>query len=274
MLGLLAQRAAQLGQFEQFDSLLREASRFRETFSEPSEQTRRPAPVRLAHGPSGPRLLCFPSFASRSGAHQYARLAAAARGKLDVWALPAPGFTGGEELPADLDALVRLHAQDVERCADGEPFAILGHSAGGWIAHAVTAQLEKLGIPPVRLVLLDSYRPGSAILPRIQASLARELTVDQGSLAAAGEQWDDICLTAMGGCARLFESWQPQQPSTPVLQVRAAEPLPGFPETGWQASWQGAGHTEVEVPGNHFTMTGEHGDSTLRAVLDHLAAQP
>ncbi|MFB7669425.1 alpha/beta fold hydrolase, partial [Kitasatospora sp. NPDC056138] len=267
LLASLAPRAAELGRFEEFGELLAAAARFRDTFDTPPAPSGRPAPVRLTQGPTAPRFFCFPSFASRSGAHQYARLAASVGGRHELWALPAPGFSPGEHLPADLDALVQLHAEDVERLAAGQPFALLGHSAGGWIAHAVAAHLEKLGILPESVVLLDSYRPRSAILPRIQAEIAKQLT--SGHIPSE-QLLDDTCLTAMGGYARLFGTWQPQPLATPTLQLRAARPLPGFPATGWQAGWP-VPHTEVEVEGDHFTMTGEHSPSTVRAVLDRLA---
>ncbi|MEV6975262.1 beta-ketoacyl synthase N-terminal-like domain-containing protein [Kitasatospora sp. NPDC093806] len=273
LLAALAPRAAELGRFAEFGELLAATARFRDTFHAGAlpEPSARPAPVRLtrgpATGPAVPRIFSFPSFASRSGAHQYARLAAALSGRHELWALPAPGFSPGERLPADLDALVRLHAEDVRRLAAGQPFALLGHSAGGWIAHAVAARLEELGVHPASVVLLDSYRPGSAILPLVQAEIAGQLTSGR---IPAGALLDDVCLTAMGGYARLFEVWQPQPLATPTLHLRAARPLPGFPATDWQAAWP-VPHTGAEVPGDHFTMTGEHSPTTVRAVLDLLA---
>ncbi|MER6300741.1 beta-ketoacyl synthase N-terminal-like domain-containing protein, partial [Kitasatospora sp. NPDC001539] len=267
LLASLAPRAAELGRFAEFGELLATAARFRDTFDAPPAPSERPAPVRLTSGAAEPRLFCFPSFASRSGAHQYARLAAAAGGRHELWALPAPGFTAGERLPADLHALALLHAEDVERLAAGRPFVLLGHSAGGWIAHAVAALLEERGVHPASVVLLDSYRPGSAVLSLIQAEIAAQVT--SGQLGAAGPL-DDVCLTAMGGYARLFEAWQPQPLATPTLHLRAARPLPGFPATGWQSDWP-LPHTGAEVPGDHFTMTGEHAATTVRAVLDRLA---
>nr|WP_315970960.1 polyketide synthase [Streptomyces buecherae] len=269
LLGSLAVRAARAGHFAEFDVLLRDASRFREAFAAVSDLTRRAAPVRLAHGPALPRLVCFPSFAGRSGAHQYARLASAARGERDLWAVPAPGFVDGEALPADLGALVDLHASDVGHIREDAPFALVGHSAGGWIAHAVTERLEKLGTPPVCLVLLDSYPPGSPVLPRIQAALGAGLATGGGGLAPAGAALDDVCLTAMGGYGALFADWQPRPLATPVLQVRATAPLPGFPTADWQPAWPGE-HTELQVPGDHFSVLGVHAAATLRAVGDHL----
>nr|WP_052707690.1 type I polyketide synthase [Streptomyces rubellomurinus] len=262
LLTALAPRAAAEGRFAEFGELLAAAARFRDTFDAPPGSGERPAPVRLAQGPAAPRIFCFPSFATRSGAQQYARLAAEVRGRHELWALPAPGFTAGERLPADLDALVRLHAEDVELLAGGAPFVLLGHSAGGWIAHAVAERLEKQGTAPAALVLLDSYRPGSEVLPRIQEQIAGYLTDDQIG-------WDDACLTAMGGYGRLFADWQPRPLTAPTLQFRADRPLPGFPATGWQAAWP-VPHTEAEVAGDHFTLTGEHAPATMRAVLDRL----
>nr|ARV85765.1 PieA6 type I PKS [Candidatus Streptomyces philanthi bv. triangulum] len=269
LLGSLAVRAARAGHFAEFDVLLRDASRFRETFTAANDLTRRADPVRLAHGPALPRLVCFPSFAGRSGAHQYARLASAARGERDLWAVPAPGFVDGEALPADLGALVDLHASDVGQIHEDAPFALVGHSAGGWIAHAVTERLEERGAPPVCLVLLDSYPPGSPVLPRIQAVLGAGLATGGSGLAPAGAALDDVCLTAMGGYGSLFANWRPRPLATPVLQVRATAPLPGFPARDWEPAWPGE-HTGLQVPGDHFSVLGDHAATTLRAVRDHL----
>ncbi|MFT2016786.1 type I polyketide synthase [Streptomyces sp. 796.1] len=269
LLGSLAVRAARAGSFAAFDGFLRDAARFRETFRRSDELTRRAAPVRLAHGPAGPRLVCFPSFAGKSGAHQYARLASAARGSRDLWAVPAPGFVDGEALPADLDALLDLHVADVQRIADGGPFALLGHSAGGWVAHAVAERLEAVGVPPVSVVLVDSYPPGSPVLPHIQAVLGAGLAAGGGGLGPAGAVLDDVCLTAMGGYGTLFADWKPGPVAAPVLQARAATPLPGFPTADWQPAWP-TEHTELALSGDHFTVLGAHADTTWRAIGDHL----
>ncbi|MFF8596797.1 type I polyketide synthase [Streptomyces sp. NPDC015220] len=269
----LADRAARGGRSAEFSAFLEEAARFRETFdaAEQPGAVRRPAPVRLAHGAGEPVLICFPSFAGRSGAHQYARLAAGARGERDVWVLSAPGFGPDEPLPADVEALALLHAEDAERCADGRPFVLLGHSAGGWIAHAVAERLQARGVRPAAVVLVDSYEPGSPVLRHVQDHLA---AAPAGEPEGAG--WDDTVLTAMGGYARLFAAWRPRGLGCPTLLVRAAEPLPGFPASDWQARWPGLGGAApvvVDVPGDHFTVTTEHATTTLDAVRDHLAAR-
>ncbi|MFF8811416.1 type I polyketide synthase [Streptomyces pactum] len=272
----LALRAAELGRFGRVRELLMAASEFRPAFgadeATAADPPAAPAPVRLSRGPQGPALHCFPSFAGRSSARQYARLAAAVHRRRDLWALPAPGFAAGERLPADTAALVRLHARQVLRQAGDRPFAILGHSSGGWIAHAVAAWLEQRGTPAAGLVLLDSYWPGSTVLPRIHAAIAGQLTGARGDApGAADERWDDLALTAMGGYDRLFEPWEPEAIATPTLLVRATDPLPGYPAEDWRASWR-LDHTAVDVPGNHFTVIREHSAPTMRAVTDWLAS--
>ncbi|MBZ4322079.1 alpha/beta fold hydrolase, partial [Streptomyces huiliensis] len=271
-LAALALRAGELGEFAAFQDLLRTASRYRPVFGTGERPAARPEPVRLSRGrgPAGTRLLCFPSFAGRSGAHQYARLAAAAHDTAELWALPAPGFNGGEDLPDSLEALARHHAEDVLRCAPDGTFALLGHSAGGWIAHAVAARLEALGTPARAVVLLDSYLPDSPVLPAIQEEIGRRLRDGGGSLGPGDDRWDDTCLTAMGGYDRLFTGWRPEPLATPVLHLRAAAPLAAFPEGRWQAAWPAA-HATAEVPGDHFGLIGEHATGTARTVLDRLA---
>nr|WP_239157694.1 type I polyketide synthase [Streptomyces sp. SID13726] len=273
----LASQAAQDGRFADFLTFLEGAARFRETFSTAdvaAGTVRRPAPVRLARGDSGPALLCFPSFAGKSGAHQYARLAAGARGRQDLWVLPAPGFVAGEPIPSDLDALVRLHADDVEQCTDDSaPFALLGHSAGGWLANVVAEELVRRGRRrPTAVVLLDSYAPGSPVLPYVGQYIGRSLAEAPGEGAAA--LMDDIALTAMGGYGLIFAGRRPADLDVPVLQIRATEPLrePGFPDSDWQARWPALpSPTEVDVPGDHFTMITEHAGTTLDAVRAHLS---
>ncbi|WP_171987844.1 type I polyketide synthase, partial [Streptomyces sp. MP131-18] len=265
----LALRAAGRGRFEEFQQLLTAAAQFRDVFTAEYEPAPGPAAVRLSRGPAGPALYCFPSFAARSGAHQYARLAAALRGERDLWVLPAPGFAGEERLPADLGALTRAHADEVERRAGGAPFVLAGHSAGGWIAHAVAARLESGGTAPLAVVLLDSYWPGSATLPLIQAEIGRRLLRGGSRERPAEEPWDDTCLTAMGGYARLFADWRPEPLAAPVLHIRAADPLPGFPDQGWHAAWPPARRKDP-APGDHFTLLGEHSATTARAVRDLL----
>ncbi|GAA0397115.1 hypothetical protein GCM10010357_17800 [Streptomyces luteireticuli] len=253
-------RAGELGRGEDFQELVHRIAEFRPTFDTPEERFRVPH-VRLARGTDSAKLICFPTFAGGSGAHQYARLAAASGGERDIWVLPAPGFTWQEQLPASVDALARLQADSVEACADGGPAVLVGYSAGGWIAHATAAVLRERGAAPAAVVLLDSHRPDSAMLPHLHAHIdgARE---DVLWTAGTG---DDAYLTAMAHYARLFHSWTPEDTDVPTLLVRAGEPpFDGAPDD-WRPQWP-LPHTAVDTEGTHFSLIREHGGPALRSI--------
>ena len=204
--------------------------------------------------------------------YQYARLAAGFRKIRDVSVLANPGFLEGEPLPANVEAVVQAHASAVEKCATGAPFALLGHSSGGYIAHAVAARLESIGIPPAAVVLIDTFSPADT-----QAWLDTKPVMEQTMLdrdddlndASQGDAW----VTAM---ARYFDLnwWDLREIAAPTLHVRAAEALDNATEGDeWSVSWRYARTvTTADVPGNHFTMIKENANSTAQAINGWLTA--
>ncbi|WP_344185717.1 SDR family NAD(P)-dependent oxidoreductase, partial [Streptantibioticus ferralitis] len=265
--GAMLQQAGELGKSGEFMGLLMEASRFRPSFGSAAELRKAPSLVRLSSGDRQPGLVCFSSILSISGPHQYARFAAAFRGRRDLWALGAPGFLGGEQLPATKEAVIEAQAEAVVRHADGKPFVLLGHSSGGMLAHAVAARLEDDGVFPEAVVLIDIYSHDDDAIVGIQPGLAEGMNERQESYVPV----DDTRLLAMGGYFRLFGDWKPQPVRTPTLLVRAGERLFDWTRDGdWRSYWD-LEHTAVDVPGNHFTMMEQHADTTARAVDDWLA---
>ncbi|WP_371501898.1 type I polyketide synthase [Kitasatospora sp. NBC_00374] len=294
-IGTLLRSAAESGRSGEFMELLFAASRFRPTFEADTEtglaDASRPVlePVRLADGPAEPMLLCLPSLLAISGPHQYARLAAALRGRRAVQALPLPGFLEGERLPADAAAILDLAARSVLRAAGGAQFALLGHSTGGLLAQATAARLEELGAGPSAVVLVDTYSfepaggtpagrgPGGGV-SGAAASVAELLPVLTGAMLAregAYVPMDDTRLTAMGGYLRLFTGWQPAEITAPTLLVRAPESLsvPGGGDraltSGARASWPHE-HTLLDGLGDHFTVMEEHAAATAELVENWL----
>ncbi|MFD4660241.1 SDR family NAD(P)-dependent oxidoreductase [Kitasatospora sp. NPDC058444] len=227
-----------------------------------------PEPVRLAQSPDGPVLVCLPSFGPVSGPHEYARFAAACRGRREVLVLPQPGFLSGELPPADLDALAGLHAGSVLRHTAGRPFVLVGRSAGGWIAHAVAARLERLGSAPAGVALVDSYDPDYDQLPLLEPSMSAAMKDREAAFALS----DDTRLAAMGAYHRIFAGWRPERIDAPTLLVRAADPWTEEirESAGWQAVWS-LPHTALDTPGDHFSVLEDHSRTTARTVLAWLA---
>ncbi|WP_371483525.1 type I polyketide synthase [Kitasatospora sp. NBC_00315] len=241
------------GRVEESMALLTAASAFRPSFADPAAA---PAPsfVRIARGGTGPALICLPTVAAVSSVYQYSRFAAALDGLRDVWYLPAPGFVDGEPLPADVDTITTLFAEAVLRHTDGAPFALAGHSAGGWFAYAVTSRLEQLGSPPQAVIAMDAYLPDEGMAP-----VAAALTSEIFDRVTAFVDLDYARLAAMGGYFRIFAGWRPPDLVTPALFLRAREgeqppPVWGEPDS------------VLDVDGNHFTMLEQHADATARHV--------
>ncbi|MBA0051263.1 SDR family NAD(P)-dependent oxidoreductase [Streptomyces sp. AJS327] len=249
--------------------LLVAASRLRDTFASPADLERPPRPVRLSRGSGGPVLVCLSTITALSSVYQYARFGAAFQGRRDAWFLPVPGFGADEPVPADVDAVVDLHADLATGCAEGRPFVLVGHSAGGWLAHAVTARLESRGTPPAGTVLIDTYLPGSAAFAEVQDALT-DMMFDNESTVG---RLDSARLTAMGAYLQMFDDWAPAPVRTPTLFLRPEEPVTDTVSgDGWRLTWP-LPNTTREVPGNHFSMM-ETGAATTAAAVDAWLPEP
>ncbi|QIS10425.1 type I polyketide synthase [Nocardia arthritidis] len=253
--------------------LARVAARLRPVFHDPDELDRWPHPVPLARGPRLPRLICFPAVVAMSGAHQYARFAATLRERRDTVVLPEPGFGAGERLPGSVAALAEAQARAVLEHAAGEPYALLGYSSGGWIAHEVAARLARTDAPPSAVVLVDTYLP-MEMNPRLSRAFTHGLFARRSDLVSM----DHVSLTAMGGYFEVFGTWEPQRIDVPTLFLRAADALPdtdGTPlaDADWGPSWKLC-DADLAVAGDHFTIVGEHAEDAARAVDSWLTALP
>ncbi|MFI5842716.1 type I polyketide synthase [Catenuloplanes sp. NPDC051500] len=240
------------------------ASRLREMFTDGRD--RAVPPVSLARGPHGPALICFPALTALSGPHEYARFGRALRGDRDVWAVPAPGYADGAALPASAAAFVSMQADAVQALAGDRPFAVLGRSLGGCVAHAVTAELEGRGLTPAGLVLVDSYPMDTGALPGMEWWLPAMINAMLGRRDELELGLTDSALTTMGGYLRAFAAWQPDPIATRTLLLRATDPLPGTPgDVDWRAFWR-LPHATADLPGDHFSVLEEHSAGTAAAV--------
>ncbi len=260
---------AEVGDFEQwqeFVDLMRGLSKFRPAFDGETRRGTEILPVPLADGPAEPQLICLSSPYVPGGAHTYAHFASTLRHVRSVSFLPTPGYGDGETVPATLDALMGIQADALRRCASGAPFALVGYSAGGWLAHLMAEHLERAGTPPSAVVLIDTYLDGEEALRRIMPSLGASILERQKKILSSDSAWP----TAMGTYCRLLASWTPRPVSAPVLVIRPTEPIPGADGIDWEGSWSGE-HSLIRVPGNHFTMMEDHGAAVARAVHEWLS---
>ncbi|WTZ23843.1 type I polyketide synthase [Microbispora sp. NBC_01389] len=272
-LAALHRRMHETGKHDEAAGLLVAASHVREHFAAPDRDRYALPPVRLATGPGRVSVVCFPALSAISGPHEYSRFGQAFRDDRNVYVVPSPGFTDGEDdlLPGSLETLIQMNVEGLRRCvADDEPFVVVGRSMGGAVAHAVTLALEEQGLRPAGLALIDSYP--------IDASAQEGMEWWQGAMIGGMleriDRFDmtlhDTRLTTMGAYNRLFVDWGPKPLETPILLLRAVEPLRGTTvdpadPTRWQAYWP-VSHETADIPGDHFTTLEEHAGTTAEAI--------
>ncbi|WP_374250709.1 alpha/beta fold hydrolase [Micromonospora sp. R77] len=268
VIGMLFRQACEQHRLKEGFELLQSVARLRPTFTDAAEVRELPTAVRLAKGPEPVRLVCFSSQVALAGVHQYARFASAFRDVRDVVALAVPGFAAGEPLPATADALVELLARMVREHVGDHPFALLGSSSGGVLAHATAARLDRDGPSAAGVALLDTYVPGDDSLGQFEDQLLGGMFAREESFA----RMDSARLSAMSWYFNLLGDWTPPKLTAPVLLVRASRPMPGgegLSPQQWQTGWTEADEV-VDVPGNHFTMMEDLAASTAGVVDDWL----
>ncbi len=243
----LLRGADERGAIVEVVAMLMQGSRFLPAFVSPVELEHAPRLTTLSSGSAEPRLICLPSLLAGSGPHQFARFAHGLVEPRSVIAFSLPGFRAGEPVPESWSAAV-----DALRAAlppASEPFALVGYSTGGALAHALARRLEDDGTPAVGVVLLDT--PAGGTFEERRYALANTLRV---MLAKDHElmSLDDHNLLAMGAYLRLLEGWDESAIHTPTLMLRAG----GRADTPL-ARVEGAtlrADETVTIVADHFTM--------------------
>ncbi|MFC6094831.1 type I polyketide synthase [Saccharothrix lopnurensis] len=265
----LFHRAQAEGRADAAMDLVRSVARLRPVFADAAGLTRPVRPVRLAGGAEGaPHVVCVPALVALAGVQQYARFAARCRGRAEVSAVPLPGFTEGDALPADRGALVGVLADALGSDAPGDrgPLVLLGSSTGGLLAHAVAEELVTRGTPPAGVVLADTYLMDAEFVRTSGTGLLGGLAERNSGFAAPGSAG----LSAMAWCFDLMRDWRPSRVGVPTLLLRATEPLvPEQEGTDWRSRWDTA-DAVADVTGNHFTIMEDRVAGTADTVLGWL----
>ncbi|AEM84316.1 Beta-ketoacyl synthase [Streptomyces violaceusniger Tu 4113] len=233
-----------------------------------------PLPVRMAAGPHGPALVCFPSFFPPAGLGTYGKFAPRFDGERDMFEIQYPGLVAGEVVPRDWDTLVTMHAETVRAQFGDRRIVLLGHSIGGCTAQAVAAKLIELGSPPAGLVLGDTY-------PVTEANVSQEWLLDlpASRVTRAGVQFEELTgdtpLAAMGAYNRMLvqSAWRPSPLPVPTLLVRALDPMPLMRTDGatdsWRSTWPQP-HDAVDIPGNHEELPYEQVEAFTTGIREWL----
>jgi acyl transferase domain-containing protein/short-subunit dehydrogenase/acyl carrier protein len=253
------------GKVKQGFELLRAVASIRPSFDSLEEAGSIPTAVQLSDGP-GPRLICLSTPMATGGVHQHARLVAYLQGKRRVAALPVPGFVTGESLPATADAAIQVVAQSVINAAENEPFVLLGYSSGGTLAYGVAGHLERLGVPPAGVIMLDTYKVHDGEGDGVPLD---DLAMGLFDKESAFGVFDSARLSAMGRWVELVPEIVCDPVAAPVLFVQCTESFVPDLEHERAEPYEPT-HTVFPVPANHFTLIEDHAALTAQAIEDWL----
>ncbi|WP_326825038.1 type I polyketide synthase [Streptosporangium sp. NBC_01756] len=245
--------------------LLTAAAKIRPSFSSPADLERVPVPLTLADGPARPRLICLSTPMATGGVYQHARLAAYFRGVRPVSAVPLSGFDPADSLPTTIEAAVAVVAESTILAAEGEPFVLVGYSAGGVFAMATARYLEAAGVRPAGVVLLDTYQSEGGG----KAGLAKELVLGMFEMEPTFGGFDSARLTTMGRYGELLIDMVPESVEAPVLFIQCQEAFGGGPGD-WRAAPWDPSHAVRTVQANHFSMLEGKAEATAGVIDEWL----
>ncbi|GAA1021007.1 hypothetical protein Aple_058380 [Acrocarpospora pleiomorpha] len=253
------------GKSQEALGLLYAVARTRPMYDAPVDLREIPRPVTLANGAARPRLICVSSSTVTGGVHQYARFAAHFRGERHVSALPLLGYALGEGLPATRDIALGSIAESIAQASEGEPFVLVGHSAGGVLAYGAASLLEKSGISPEGVVMLDSFHsPAGGDSQLLSEQVLQYLL----QMEAVFGEFNSARLSAMAHWSAIMHDIELADVNAPVLFVQCTEPFSDVePESDyWRATPFDPSHAVRTIEANHFSMLAEKAEDTARLI--------
>ncbi|WP_313645936.1 non-ribosomal peptide synthetase [Pseudomonas sp.] len=119
-----------------------------------------------------------------------------------LYGLQSRGLEGSLVPHSTVEAAANCHAQAIEALYPQGPLNLVGHSFGGWVAHALAARLQGMGREVRSLTLIDSEAPGQGgtcgqpytftqalekLIQALQLSTGKALGIEAQAFAAASD---------------------------------------------------------------------------------------
>ncbi|MCH0568879.1 alpha/beta fold hydrolase [Streptomyces sp. MUM 136J] len=111
--------------------------------------------LELRSGGSGTPLFCV--HPAGGVAWPYARLLPALDDRFPVYGIQSRGLTDPGAVPRTIEEMAADYVQEIRAVQTSGPYALMGWSLGGFVAHAVAGQLEGAGERVALLATLDAF---------------------------------------------------------------------------------------------------------------------
>jgi arthrofactin-type cyclic lipopeptide synthetase C len=160
---------------------------------------------------------------------RFIALAEALGQDMPVYGLQTRGLDGASVPHSRVEAAAECHVQAIEALYPQGPLHLVGHSFGGWVAHAVAVKFEARGREVASLTLIDSEAPdGHAtcgqpytltqvlelLIEALQRSSGKDLGLDREAFA----ETDDASQLRLLQAAMARVGLLPERASPGVLQ--------------------------------------------------------
>lgn len=225
------------------------------------------------------RLYCFPYAGAGHTVFQPWRALLADDIELALIKLPGRGARFGEPHARSLAELAECLASEIAQAsAEGEAFALFGHSMGALLAFETARALRKLGLSPTRLLvsgrtapMAHGWRERVADLP--DAAFLEVIRSMNGVPQALidNAEWLELFLPIIRADFALCEDYRyrPEQPLTCPIDVLAGRtdasvPLPLL--DGWASETRAGCQTRL-FAGGHFFLFEQQ--TELLALFEH-----
>ncbi|MBK4989947.1 non-ribosomal peptide synthetase [Pseudomonas sp. S36] len=186
------------------------------------------APVAIQAGePGHAPLFCVPG--AGDSVTSFIGLAEALGPQWPLHGLQARGLDGAAVPHSTVEAAADWHVQAIDAVYPRGPLNLVGHSFGGWVAHAMAARFEAKGRAVQSLTLIDSEGPGGGgtcgqpytftqalerLIEALKLSTGKALAIDANTFAQASDgQQLQLLHGAMVQCGLL-----PPRTTAQVLQ--------------------------------------------------------
>jgi acyl transferase domain-containing protein/thioesterase domain-containing protein len=277
--------AVRAGKINEGLELLFAAARIRPVYELPDGAACVPHPVTLASGAARPKLICVSTTMVNGGVHQYARIAGHLRGSRDVSALPLAGFELGESLPATGKDALGSVVQGILEASEGQPFVLLGHSAGGMLAYAAASALCGTDAPLCGVAMLDTFYTKAFYTKAGQPEQDAEVPPDDllptlfESVFQTESYFGGFHSARLSALAHWYHLWPDIEigaVDVPVLFVQCTEPIDGMAKDSgdWRSTPVDSAHTLRPLAANHFSMLEDKAGDTVRLVESWLDTVP
>ncbi|AIZ33096.1 non-ribosomal peptide synthetase [Pseudomonas parafulva] len=142
-------------------------------------------------------VFCLPG--AGDSVTRFIGLAEALGSEWPVYGLQSRGLDAAAPPHSSIEAAAACHVRAIEALHPHGPLNLVGHSFGGWVAHAVAVRLQAQGREVRSLTLIDSEAPGSdsvcgrpytataalqRLIESLQLSSGRDLQLDRDAFAA------------------------------------------------------------------------------------------